>query len=149
MSNHVSLCKSYGFFIGFPIVISKSYITRLILDWGSLNDEQTVYTYIFHSSHSLKFISCDSGKMFCWSSTFNRFILNILFKNLLFPFLFIFTENVTLPQVFFERFAKKNKLTGFYISETLVISGIRKANSDPVNIWILMKNQQFNRRSRI
>ena len=32
----------------------------------------------------------------------------------------IFTENVTLSQVFFKYFASKNQLPGFYISGTLV-----------------------------
>ena len=32
----------------------------------------------------------------------------------------IFTENVTLPQVFFRHFASKNQLPGFYIKGALV-----------------------------
>ena len=35
----------------------------------------------------------------------------------------IFTENVTLPQVFFKYFASKNQLPGLSISGTLVENG--------------------------
>ena len=38
----------------------------------------------------------------------------------------IFTQNVTLPQVFFKHFASKNQLPGFYISGTLVENGLIK-----------------------
>ena len=36
----------------------------------------------------------------------------------------IFTENVTLPQVFFKHFASKNQLPGLSIIETLVENGL-------------------------
>ena len=36
----------------------------------------------------------------------------------------IFTENVTLPQVFFKHFACKIQRPGFYISGTLVENGL-------------------------
>ena len=35
----------------------------------------------------------------------------------------IFTENVTLPQIFFKHFTSKNQLPGFYITGTLVENG--------------------------
>ena len=37
----------------------------------------------------------------------------------------IFTKNVTLPQVFFKHFSSKNQLPGFYINGTLVENGLR------------------------
>ena len=36
----------------------------------------------------------------------------------------IFTQNVTLPQVFFRHFASKNQLPGFCISGALVENGL-------------------------
>ena len=38
----------------------------------------------------------------------------------------IFTENVTLPQVFFKHFASKNQLPGLSISGTLAGNGRRE-----------------------
>ena len=35
-----------------------------------------------------------------------------------------YQQNVTLPQMFFNHFASKNQLTGFYISGTLVENGL-------------------------
>ena len=37
---------------------------------------------------------------------------------------YVFTENVTLPQVFFKHFASKNQLPGSYIIGTLVEDGL-------------------------
>ena len=39
-------------------------------------------------------------------------------------------KNVTLPQVFFKHFARKNHLRGFYISGTLVKNGLIFTNFD-------------------
>ena len=36
----------------------------------------------------------------------------------------IFTENDTLPQVFFKHFASENQLPGLSVSETLVENGL-------------------------
>ena len=45
----------------------------------------------------------------------------------------IFTENVTLSQVFFKHFASKNQLSGLSVSGTLVENGLREKIPNPKN----------------
>ena len=50
---------------------------------------------------------------------------------------YIFTQNVTLPQVFFRHFASKNQLPGFCISGALVENGLTsKMGQIELNCWI-------------
>ena len=42
----------------------------------------------------------------------------------------IFTENVTLPQVFFKHFASKKQLPGLHVSGTLVENGLSRTLPD-------------------
>ena len=51
-----------------------------------------------------------------------------------------YQQNVTLPQVVFKHFTRKNQLSGFYISGTLVENGLRDCNqnltSNIKQIWV-------------
>ena len=62
-----------------------------------------------------------------------------------------YQQNVTLPQVFFEHFASKNQLPGFYVSGTLVENGLifKISNTTPTALPYLFPLLQYPEASTI